>query len=295
MTKFALLSYTGTSNLGDEIQSIAAQQFLPRTDLTVDRDRWTASSSSLGGECKIILNGWFTHNPNAWPPPDFLSPCLVSLHITREQYGPTATLPPSVALVQGDSLAYFKRHQPVGGRDLWTTDLLKRHGVDSYFSGCVTLTLGAANPNEREDYICAVDLRDELYQVLSARTRQPILRLSHRDASGGTFEERCARASKLLALYAHARCVVTTRLHCALPCVAFGTPVLLINAISDQYRFTGLIGLVRNCSVETFKDGSDGFDLDAPAPNSGAHLALRKSLIDKLEAFTGYCMRPFQP
>ena len=295
MTKFALLSYTGTGNLGDEIQSIAAQQFLPRTDLTVDRDRWTVSSSSLGRECKIILNGWFTHNPGGWPPPAFLSPCLVSLHITREQYGPAAAIPPSVALLRGDSLEYLKRYQPVGGRDLWTTDLLRRHGVDSYFSGCVTLTLTAANPDEREDYMCAVDLRDELYEALSARVRGRILRLSHRDSSGGTFEERCARASKLLALYARAKYVVTTRLHCALPCVAFGTPVLLVNAVADQYRFTGLIDLVRNCSAETFKRGLADFNFETPDPNSGAHLALRKALIDRLEAFTGYHLRPIRP
>ena len=35
--KFALLSYAGTQNLGDEIQSIAAQHFLPRIDAWVDR------------------------------------------------------------------------------------------------------------------------------------------------------------------------------------------------------------------------------------------------------------------
>lgn len=294
MTKFALLSYT-TINLGDEIQSIAAQQFLPHTDLIVDRDQWTVHPAGASGDCKIILNGWFTHDPSTWPPPAFLTPCLVSLHITRERYGSDAMVAPSEALMQGDSLEYFKRHQPVGARDLWTADLLRRHGVDSYFSGCLTLTLEAASPAGREDYICAVDLPEALYQALLARVRGPVLRISHRDASGGTFEERCTRASKLLALYARAKSVVTTRLHCALPCIGFGTPVLLINAAPDEYRFSGLSDLVRNCSAEAFRQDSTKFDFDAPAPNPDAYLALRKTLIDRLEAFTGCRMRSFRP
>lgn len=294
MTKFALLSYS-TNNLGDEIQSIAARQFLPQTDFFVDRDDWTTGGPAPADAAKIILNGWFTHNPEKWPPPSFLSPCLISMHITREQYKPTTLTAPSVTLLEGQSLDYLRRHQPVGGRDLWTTSLLEQHGVESYFSGCLTLTLGAEDKRARENFICAVDLPEKAYQVLLGRTGTPILRLGHRDKSGGTFEERSAKAGRLLSLYAHAKCVVTTRLHCALPCLALGTPVLFINDAADQYRLSGLITLVRNCTVDTFEANSPDFDFDRPAPNSGAHLSLRNALIARLESFTATPMQPFCP
>jgi hypothetical protein len=292
--KFALLSYR-TTNLGDEIQSIAAQQFLPHTDLLIDRDTWTANARSFRGAFKIILNGWFSNNPENWPPPAFLSPCLISMHMTHERPKPALSSPASELLVQGESLEYLKRYQPVGCRDLWTLDLLRKRGVECYFSGCVTLTLGAADPGRRRDYICAVDLPDDLYPALAGRARSPILRLSHRDTNGGTFEQRCARASKLLDLYAHAKYVVTTRLHCALPCLAFEIPVLLVRAATDQYRFDGLIDFMRNCSVESFRDNTVEFDFETPAPNGGAHYTVRQALIARLESFTGMPFRPYSP
>ncbi len=294
MTKFALLSYS-TNNLGDEIQSIAARQFLPQTDFFVDRDDWTTGGSGPADAAKIILNGWFTHNPEKWPPPPFLSPCLISMHITRERYKPTTLTASSVTLLQGKNLDYLRRHQPVGGRDLWTTSLLQQHGIDSYFSGCLTLALGAGATPDRRNYICAVDLPEEPYRILLGRTGTPVLRLSHHDTGGGKFEQRCAKAARLLSLYAHAKCVVTTRLHCALPCLALATPVLFINTAPDQYRLSGLIELARSCTVETFEAGSPNFDFDRPAPNSGVHMPLREALIARLETFIGVPMRPFCP
>ena len=127
------------------------------------------------------------------------------------------------------------------------------------------------------------------------RTRTPVLRLSHRDAGGDAFAQRCAKACRLISLYAHAKCVVTTRLHCALPCLALATPVLFINTAPDQYRLSGLIELMRSCTVDTFAAGSPDFDFDRPAPNSGAHMRLREALIARLETFVGAPRRPFCP
>ena len=291
--RFALLSYS-TKNLGDEIQSIAARQFLPSVDALVDRDEWTpCPADAAAGTFKIILNGWFTHRPEKWPPPMWLSPLPISLHITRERL--QTLIEPAQALVAGESLDYLKRHAPIGGRDLATVDLLERHGVESYFSGCVSLTLGSDTPGARGDYICAVDLDDGLYEHLTMRARSPILRTRHRDGSGGTFQQRCAAASRLLALYARAKCVVTTRLHCAMPCIAFGTPTLFINKVTDPYRLSGLIDLVRSCTASAFTAGEVDFNFDYPTANSGAHLQVRRSLTARLQAFTGMAKRPFEP
>ncbi len=289
--RFALLAYS-TNNLGDEIQSIAARQFLPSVDLLIDRDDWTTAPPDPQGRFKIILNGWFTRYPERWPPPDLLLPLPISMHITRERYRPTAPRTPAQALLEGEALAYLKRHQPIGGRDLWTVRLLRQHGVDSYFSGCVTLTLGA-EPVARGDYVCAVDLDEEMDRHLAERTRAPIVRLRHRDSEGGSFAQRCAKAELLLSLYAQAKCVVTSRLHCALPSLAFGTPTLFVNNVADSYRLDGLVELMRSCSRETFVSGAVDFDFDAPGENGDAHLPLRQELIARLQNFTGATRRPF--
>ncbi len=66
---FALLRYRNTRNLGDEIQSIAARQFLPRVDGFIDRDRLVMSGRKKNANFKLILNGWYSHSPERWPPP----------------------------------------------------------------------------------------------------------------------------------------------------------------------------------------------------------------------------------
>jgi hypothetical protein len=292
--RFALLTYQ-TDNLGDEIQSIAARQFLPTTDLLIDRDSWEPGVTCAADPHKIILNGWFTHAPERWPPPPILDPLVISFHVTSEIYKlSTSRLIPSDILVAGENLAYLRRHQPIGARDLRTRQLLSRHGIDSYFSGCLTLTLGQDATAARADYVCAVDLETPLYDALQARTHGRTIRVGHSDRNGGTFAERAALASSRLSLYAHAKCVVTTRLHCALPCLALQTPVLLISAAPDTYRFSGLIDLLHHCSEEQFMRGNVDFDSNDPPPNGDAHLALRHRLIERVTRFTGH-MSPFRP
>ena len=36
--KFGLLNYSESYNVGDQVQSLAAKQFLPRVDYYIDRD-----------------------------------------------------------------------------------------------------------------------------------------------------------------------------------------------------------------------------------------------------------------
>jgi hypothetical protein len=292
--RFALLSYA-TNNLGDEIQSIAARQFLPSVDLLVERDSWAPSSPNPVGTHKLIMNGWFTHSPEKWPPPGFLQPLLTSMHITREKFLPTTLVPAAEALSSAENIAYLRKHGPVGGRDEWTVSYLRSNGVEAYFSGCVTLTLGDGLDRRRGDYVCAVDLPALISEKLSHQAKTSIVKLSHRDPSGGSFQERSMRAERLLSLYAHAKYVVTTRLHCAMPCLAFGTPVLFITAASDRYRFSGLVELMRHCTADAFLAGNVSFDFDAPTANDPRYQKWRVAMIDRLEAFTSSRIAPFEP
>jgi len=284
---YALFTYR-TGNLGDEIQSLAARQFLPSTDALIDRDRPNVLPEDCHGQYKIIFNGWHTHSPENWPPSPDLLPLLVSMHLTDEiGYENKFGLNPRETLLKGKNLDYLRQHGPVGARDLWTRDLLCSNGVDAYFSGCMTLTLGAEEEFERQDYVCAVDLPDVALGALRKRYKGRLVKTTHEDSTTTSFEGRCERARRLLSIYAHARCVVTTRLHCALPCLALRTPVLLIQTAADHYRFSGLLELVRNATLEQFCEGSEGFDVNSPSPNGEDYLRYRKDLIARSTDFVG--------
>lgn len=130
--KYKLLSVRGKSatNIGDYIQALASAKFLPRIDGFINREKLADYD---GEECVLIMNGWFMHDAHQWPPSDKLHPLFVAFHINS-----------SVAdtMLQEKGLNYLKNHEPIGCRDINTVKLLTDHGVDAYYSSCMTLTLG---------------------------------------------------------------------------------------------------------------------------------------------------------
>ena len=127
-------------NIGDYIQSLAASQFLPSIDGFVQREKLNQYSSE---EVTIIMNGWFMHQPENWPPSPQINPIFLSFHLNilaKDQ------------LLSEKSVAYFKKHKPIGCRDFQSVQFLKSKNVDAYFSGCLTLTLGEKYfSKEKED------------------------------------------------------------------------------------------------------------------------------------------------
>ncbi|MEL7237630.1 MAG: polysaccharide pyruvyl transferase family protein, partial [Planctomycetota bacterium] len=129
MPRFGLLTYD-TPNVGDDVQSLAARQYLPQVDLLINRDRSQAVKDE--GDVHAIMNGWWLDPQGQWPPPPNVKPLWVAFHAVKHA---------TEKLTSPESIAYLKQHGPIGCRDKKTEDLLKQHGVDAYYSGCLTLTL----------------------------------------------------------------------------------------------------------------------------------------------------------
>jgi len=313
--KYGLLKYS-TGNIGDEIQSLAAEQFLPRVDVYVDRDN--LGSVKAKSKIKLILNGWFTHNPDKWPPSPAIEPLFVSFHIS-----------PKVAreLTVPNSIRYFKLHEPIGCRDYYTRDLLRGKGVDAYFSGCLTLTLGHVAASrihiikEPNNEILLVDLDQEAINALPHDIQKCAIILTHNSdlylikkmratVSGSNLLKRAIKrfggapvirisrqlrssdakmqlAKGLLQRYAGAKLVITSRLHCALPCVAFSTPVFFVRRDLSDPRFKGLLEYLRAYSLNDFKKAVQQIDWENPGPNPKSVDALKESLIQTCKRFLG--------
>lgn len=135
-----------TKNIGDYVQSIAAKQFLGEEVFLVEREHLHKYE---GEELLLIMNAWWMHYGENWPPSPDIKPLNISMHIS-----------PGVAenMLSEKGIEYFKKHQPIGCRDLGTKRLLEAKGIEAYFSACLTLTLGQTyqnNPKGRN--ICFVD------------------------------------------------------------------------------------------------------------------------------------------
>jgi hypothetical protein len=118
-----------TKNIGDDIQTLAALQFAPNGRI-VDRDNISLDTRDLA----VIMNAWWAEGEN-FPPQDNIKPLPISMHLWEHK--PFFKKP--------ETLHWLKKHEPIGCRDLYTEQLLQKHGIKTYFSGCLTLTLKHAD------------------------------------------------------------------------------------------------------------------------------------------------------
>ena len=273
-------------NLGDDIQSLAARQYLPHVDALAERE---ALNRYDGPEAKIILNGWFMEDGRNWPPSERLIPLITSFHISQARRNRLNWWRPSAksCLLSPQNKQFLKVHGPVGARDEATRDLLLANGIDSYFSGCLTLTLKQPRGTAPSQRIIACDLSDTLFEALSRRCNDAPIRVSHHIRDLPDNAERFRRAEDMLALYASAKAVVTSRVHSALPCLAMGTPVLFIPEHIEKKRQSIASQLAHHCNSSEFLEHRDGFDPNNPPPNPQRHVAIANALAAQCETFIG--------
>lgn len=238
-------------NLGDHIQIHACHRLqsrlwgLPR--IGVDRDDGIASLPGLTGlaSCRrlpIVMNGWFKYNRAEWPPHPSLWPAYVGFHVRLLQC-PQLVSPPAIA--------HYREHGPIGCRDLWTTELLLSHGVDAYLSHCLSMTLPRRIPAVVPPMETMVVSRDRQILAYLPSRIGPYTFVSHY-SEGTDYDVNMARAIRLMELYRdRAKLVITTLLHCALPAMAMGIPVVMVwppnppaGRESDRQRLSSLGAMI---------------------------------------------------
>lgn len=291
MPQFASIE-APTNNIGDEIQILAALQFLPPDVIFVDRNR--IGDAVVPPDTKIILNGWYLREPARWPPAKELDPLIVGFHAVPAFFN------------SDERLAYFReqsKRRPVGARDLPTLALFREAGADAYFSGCMTLTLRLSDPPPRGEQVLAVDVSRSCLNAIRRQTERPIVVATQRHVAGPqmlmkwligrsylktlTLEQRLDVGRERLAEIAAAKVVVTGRLHVALPCLALGTPVLFVTHKPRNRRLDTWLDHLNWCTEDDFVAGKSAYDFANPPPNPDRWIPLRDGLVERCEAFTG--------
>ena len=233
-------------NIGDYIQSLAALQFLPKNckPNLMDRDKIEYYS---GPQTTLIMNCWLRLFNGTRTISDKISPIITSLHISN---------------VKGIDLRtknILKKFSPKGCRDYYTLNALKKNGIDAYFSSCLTTTLDidySVSDSERTndiifaDYNFNYDRRIKKYlNSLKIYNFNNVTKTHHIYSKKISFYDGFKIAKKLLNIYAKAKLVITTRIHAALPCLAFNTPVIFVNKVYD-IRYPGLYELLNTVGID---------------------------------------------
>ena len=283
-----VVSTENSINIGDYIQGLSAKQYFDKIDEYIEREQLNKNRKS---NIRIIMNGWYMHHPDNWPPSTFINPLFVAFHIN------------SVArdsLLSERSISYLKTKEPIGCRDIETAELLKAKGVNAYFSGCLTLTLGLKyKSKEKENKSYFVDPYYKLskrpynlvvyllylfvnYKTINCISRKKFSNCSVKSllktacffksykkifskdlllnseyiSHEGLFlkgkyksnDELFHYAEELIHKYSKASLVITSRIHCALPCLGLETPVIYVEnkeqSETSKCRLKGLIELL---------------------------------------------------
>ena len=282
--KNALLVYPHNEknvfNIGDYIQSIAARQFLPTVDVLLNREEL---NSPIQENVRLILNGWFMHNPRNWPPSNKISPLFIAFHMNKLAEN---------EMLSNEGIQYLKKHEPIGCRDYYTVSRLQSKGIDAYFSGCLTLTLSQTykhipitnapiyitdlNPTSCRNVKFIINclsvsifkrsilkqIKKQMAECGVKKAMKTIVALyvTYRNVISdevlvnaiyreheivdrfSSDNEKFQYADRLLREYANAKFVITSRIHCALPCLSMGTPVAFIT--------NELLGQIHNCRLD---------------------------------------------
>ena len=281
--KYAVIMYIHTDNIGDDIQSYAALKYLPKVDYIIDREEINSFNSKY--KVKGILNGWFLYNNINWPPSQNLDLLPISLHIAtnffKNEY--------EKILFEYRTKKYFKNFSIIGCRDVSTSNYLSQLNINNYISNCLTLTIDKFKiESPKEKYICAVDLSHDEYNKLKSMTNIKIKKMTH-DFRGKnldflSFDERMRQVEDFLKIYQNALCVVTTRYHVAMPCVALETPVILIPSQFEPSRYDGLKNIVYIISKEKFLSNDFSYDFNNPIKNKDPK-KIRRELENKCYDF----------
>ncbi len=131
------------------------------------------------------------------------------------------------------AIEYLKKYEPIGCRDNETFRMMQELGIDAYVNGCVTLTLPKRKYEPKEKKCFLVDIPEILYDKIpeeiieNAEIVKQVVYYDN-DVEGGIRETD----RKTLELYRRykeeATLVITSKLHCASPCIAMGIPVIVV-------------------------------------------------------------------
>lgn len=282
--KYGLIVFKNSENIGDDIQSYAAKRFLPRVDYYIEREAMDLFTTEELAQTACIMSGWYLHDKFSFPPSPFLYPKIISIHFTDQLQG---KLP---LYLQGKGLEYLKKYEPVGLRDDILLDLLKKEGINCYFSGCLTLTIKPFPNIKKKKRIVLTDVKPEIKdKIINELKEYEIIENSAIDSlKEKDYETRMHDVEERLKLYQSAELVITKRLHVALPCLALGTKVLLLyeEQEKDIYnRLHNYLDFLHYMSNKDFLNKKDSNWLTHFPENKNNHFICAKKLEKEVKEF----------
>lgn len=227
--KYGLIAYNNAKtqgwNYGDTVQTLAVEEVYKRIGITSDMteriEYEELSSYACAGDYKIKLpmQGCFEYKRglDAFP----LSKDIIPVYV-------------GFSRISGSHIykSNFADYGPIGCRDEATYRKLKRKGFDAFLSGCYTICFPKREQPVLEGKIFMVDAPKGIEEFIPEEYRERLVYVTHETNTNVDLEKK---TRELLDMYKEqAQLIITSRLHCASPCMAMGIPVILARDYFDS-------------------------------------------------------------
>lgn len=221
-------------NVGDYIQTFAIDRIYDQLHIkkenicTIERN---GLREYCGEQVVLPMQGCFgnTKGAEVFPLPNGIKPIFVGYSSSTKAH------------YTKECIKTYQKNGPVCCRDEGTWKLMKRGGVDAYLTGCLTITLPERDKEPEEGKVFLVDAPSAVERYIPEDLKKNLVYVTHEVQwdSGNSDEDELKRmealSKEILDRYKNeAALVITSRLHCAAPCMAMGIPVILVRNYFDE-------------------------------------------------------------
>lgn len=218
----------GLFNVGDNVQMYCMRRLLleelkvKKEDIVeIDfHDLATYKGEYLIVPINLFFMGCHDSKETWFPASSYIIPVFTGVHFSSGN-------------LTEEEVRYLTFYAPIGCRDEWTLSTMRRYNIPAYLAACVTATLPRRNstPSNGATYFVDVDV-EKLSQVMPAKYLEKTKEVHHVEQgrfSLEMFEKMDNLAESYINEYRdNAALVVTSRLHCASPCIAMGIPTVMV-------------------------------------------------------------------
>lgn len=157
-----------------------------------------------------------------------------------------------------EAINYLKKWAPIGCRDYETLNMMRKLGIRAYLNGCVTLTLPRRKKEPEKKKTFIVGLSELVKEKVLEKLVGNVEEIGQLEIYENDKECDIVTTDKKTMMFykryqEEATLVVTSKLHCASPCIAMGIPVIIIRE-KKSCRFEWINRLVPVYTMENIDE-----------------------------------------
>jgi len=231
--KFANYKFSakGVNNLGDNMQIIAIDEIYRSMGVNL-RDIVYINTNELS-----TYKGEYVILPVTMPLVDYqeggisgrFSPHIIPVFLGLTMVKDT---------LEAEEIAYYKKFEPIGCRDERTLNTLRKYQIQSYLHGCITVTFPKRQHEPSNGSVYIVDVNEQLQKKIPTHLRENAIYRTHLRTDHLEDPKEVA-LTQYYEYKNNASLVITSLLHCAVPCMAAGIPVIMLKKVVS-YRMAWL-------------------------------------------------------